>query len=95
MIPDTAISASSTLSANTPTKNARLNYAVSDSWCASTADTDPYLQISLYVPYVFCAIETQGNSKNENMVTSYSVQISYGGSVWYDYKVEDSVKVND
>jgi len=93
MITDTAISASSTMSTNTPTKNARLNYAASDSWCASTADTNPYLQIDLGVSYVLCSIETQGNSQNENMVTSYSIQTSMDGVAWRDYKVEDKIVV--
>ena len=53
-IPDSNISASSELNISTPAKNGRLNYTVGSSWCASTNNSNPYLQIDLQTLHIIC-----------------------------------------
>ncbi|XP_022810230.1 receptor-type tyrosine-protein phosphatase S-like, partial [Stylophora pistillata] len=66
-IPDSEITASSELSANTPAKNGRLNYTLGSSWCAETSDTNPYLQIHLQTLHIIYAVSTQGNSQADQL----------------------------
>ncbi|CAH3194562.1 unnamed protein product [Porites evermanni] len=47
---DNQLKASSELNANTPAKNGRLKFVAGSSWCASTSDSSPYLQIDLRIP---------------------------------------------
>lgn len=80
------MSASSTLSNLTKAYNGRLGFTKADSWCAAMDDTKPYLEIDFGTPYVLCAVATQGNSKADQMVTSFTLQISNDGSTWTDDK---------
>ena len=84
-IPDSRITASSRLSTNTPAMNARLRYTAGSSWCASTNDSNPYLQIDLQSLHVICAVSTQGNSKADEWVETYTIQTSTDGVRWTDY----------
>ena len=64
-IPDSNITASSQLNANTPAKNGRLNFTSGSSWCVAINDTNPHLhivQIDLHVQtlHIICAVSTQG-----------------------------------
>ena len=84
-IPDSDITASSVQSANTPAKNGRLNYTSGSSWCAGTGDINPYLQIDLKTLHIICAVSTQGNSKADQWVKTYKLQLSTDGTTWTDY----------
>ena len=90
---DNQLNASSELNANTPAKNGRLNFVAGSSWCASTSDSSPYLQIDLRIPYIICAVSTQGNSQGSQWVESYTLQSSTDGTTWTDYKENGQVKV--
>ena len=84
-IPDSNITASSELNANTPATNGRLNYTAGSSWCAATGDSNPYLQIDLQTLHFICAVSTQGNSQVDEWVKTYTLQISTDGTNWTDY----------
>ena len=96
LIPDNNITASSKLNASTPAKNGRLNYTAGSSWCASTSDSNPYLQIDLQTLHIICAVSTQGNSQADDWVKTYTLQMSTNGITWTDYKefATGQVKVN-
>ena len=93
-IPDNSITASSEQNAGTPAKNGRLNYTAGSSWCASTNDSNPYLQIDLETLQIICAVSTQGNSQADEWVTTYTLQSSRDGKTWADYEEDGQVKVN-
>ena len=92
-IPDNKITASSELLVSTPAKNGRLNYTAGSSWCASTSDSNPYLQIDLQTLHIICAVSTQGNSQGDQWVQTYTLQSSTDGTTWTDYKEFGHVKV--
>ena len=89
-IPDNNITVSSENNGN-PAKNGRLNSE--SSWCAGTNDEDPYLQIDLQTLHIFCAVSTQGNSKADQWVKSYTLQSSIDGSSWTNYSEIGQLKV--
>ena len=93
-IPDNRINASSQLNSNTPAKNGRLNYVAGSSWCASTNDSNPYLQIDLQTLHIICAVSTQGNAKADEWVETYTLQTSTDGKTWTDYKIDGQVEVS-
>ena len=93
-IPNNSITASSELNVTTPAKNGRLNYTAGSSWCATTNDSNPYLQIDLQTLYIICAVSTQGNSQADEWVTTYILQSSRDGKTWTDYEEDEKVKVN-
>ncbi|XP_067028441.1 uncharacterized protein [Acropora muricata] len=92
-IPASKITASSKLNPETPAKNGRLNYAAGPSWCAQTNDNNPYLQIDLQSLHVICAVSTQGNSKADEWVETYSIQTSTDGVHWTDYDDDGHPKI--
>ena len=92
-IHDNQLTASSELNAGTPAKNGRLNFVAGSSWCASSSDSSPYLQIDLQIPHIICAVSTQGNSQGSQWVESYTLQSSTDGTTWTDYKENGQVKV--
>ena len=92
-IPDNNITASTVRSANTTAKNGRLNYTSESSWCAGTSDPNPYLQIDLQTLHIICAVSTQGNSKADQWVKTYTLQSSTDGSNWINYTEIGRVKV--
>ncbi|XP_022805720.1 neogenin-like [Stylophora pistillata] len=89
-IPDSGISASPS---STPAKNGRLNYTSGSSWCAGTSATNPYLQIDLQTLHIICAVSTQGNSKGDQWVKTYRLQLSTDGTNWADYMEGGQVKL--
>ena len=93
-IPDNRITASSELNANTSAKNGRLNYTAGSSWCASTNDNNPYLQIDLQTLHIICAVSTQGNSQADDWVKTYTLQSSRDGITWTNYEDSGLVKVS-
>ena len=90
---DNQLTASSELNASTPAKNGRLNFVAGSSWCASTSDSSPYLQIDLRIPHIICAVSTQGNSQGSQWVKSYTLQSSTDGTTWTGYEENGQVKV--
>ena len=96
LIPDSSLTSSSTLNANTPAKNGRLNYTAGQSWCASSSDNYPYLEIDLQILHIICAVSTQGNHQADQWVKTFSLQSSTDGITWTNYTEDDqvSVKVN-
>ena len=74
-IPDNRITASSELNISTPANNGRLNYTAGSSWCASTNDNNPYLQIDLQTLHIICAVSTEGNSQADDWVKTYNLII--------------------
>lgn len=76
------MSASSKYNTSYPASNARLNYTGGPSWCASTSDPDPYLQIDLGSPHVICAVGTQGDHHRDQWVEKYTVKGSLDGITW-------------
>ena len=94
-IPDNRITASSELNANTSAKNGRLNYTAGSSWCASTNDNNPYLQIDLQTLHIICAVSTQGNSRADDWVKTYTLQSSRDGKTWTNYEEYGQVKVGN
>ncbi|PFX14396.1 Receptor-type tyrosine-protein phosphatase delta [Stylophora pistillata] len=91
-IPDSGITASSELSANTPAKNGRLNYTLGSSWCARISDTNPYLQVDLQTLHIICAVSTQGNSQEDQWVKNYTIKFSDDGTTWTGYKEGGKIK---
>ncbi|CAH3013986.1 unnamed protein product, partial [Porites evermanni] len=87
-IPDNKITASSQIS---HAKNGRLNRE--GSWCASTSDSNPYLEIDLQTFHIICAVSTQGDSLIDNWVKTYSLQISTDGTFWTNYNEFGKVKI--
>ena len=59
---DNQLNASSELNASTPARNGRLNFVAGSSWCASTSDSSPYLQIDLQIPY--CLLYTSPSPRD-------------------------------
>ena len=94
LIPDSWLTSSSTLNANTPAKNGRLNYTAGQSWCASSSDNYPYLEIDLQTLHIICAVSTQGNHQADQWVKTFSLQSSTDGRTWTNYTDQVSVKVN-
>ena len=93
-IPDDSITASSELNVNTPAKNGRLSYTAGSSWCASTNDSNPYLQIDLQTLYIICAVSTQGNFQADDWVKTYTLQSSRDNITWRNYEDSGSIKVS-
>ena len=79
---DTGINASSS---STLAKNGRLNYVSGSSRCARTGDSNPYLQIDLQTLHIICAVSTQGNSRADQWVKTYTLQLSIDGTTWTNY----------
>ena len=90
---DSQLTASSEQNADTPAKNGRLNYTAGSSWCASTSDSNPYLQIDLQTLHIICAVSTQGNSQADQWVETYARKSSTDGTTWTDYKEDGQVRV--
>ena len=88
------ITASSVLNAKvTPASKGQLNFRAVWSWCASSRDSTPYLQIDLGSDYIICAIATQGNSRADQWVKTYQVQYSEDGSNWMECQENGNTRV--
>ena len=96
LIPDSWLTSSSKLDANTTAKNGRLNFTGGESWCASSSDNYPYLEIDLQILHIICAISTQGNHQADQWVKTFGLQSSTDGKTWTNYTQDDqvSIKVN-
>ena len=74
-------------------RNGRLNFIAGSSWCASTNDSNPYLEIDLEAVHIICAVSTQGNAEGSQWVETYSLQSSTDGITWTDYEEDGQIKV--
>ncbi|XP_073249874.1 uncharacterized protein [Porites lutea] len=74
-------------------KNGRLNFIAGSSWCASTNDSNPYLEIDLEAVHIICAVSTQGNAQGSQWVETYFLQSSTDGMTWTDYEEDGQIKV--
>ena len=92
-IPDSSISSSSASSASTPAKNGRLNYIGGQSWCASSRDSTPFLEVDLGSVHIICAVATQGNSQADKWVKTYRVMYTTDRKVWSVYHEQNREKV--
>ncbi|XP_068677366.1 uncharacterized protein [Montipora foliosa] len=90
---DGQMTSSSDHSSNTPAKNGRLNYTAGLSWCASTNDSFPYLEIDLQSLHIICAVSTQGNSKADQWIKTYNLQSSTDGTTWTNYTEQGQVGI--
>lgn len=75
-------------------KNGRLNFTAGSSWCASTNDSNPYLEIDLKAVHIICAVSTQGNAQGSQWVETYFLQSSTDRITWTDYEEDGQIKVN-
>ncbi|XP_067027504.1 receptor-type tyrosine-protein phosphatase S-like isoform X3 [Acropora muricata] len=92
LIPDSWLTSSSLLNVNTSAKNGRLNYT-GQSWCASSGDNYPYLDIDLQILHIICAVSTQGSHQADQWVKTFSLQSSTDGRTWTNYTEDDQVSV--
>jgi coagulation factor V (labile factor) len=90
-IPDVFITSSSQRDNSTMASLGRLQH--SSSWCASSNDSSPYLQIDLGMTYVICAVATQGNPVNDEWVPSYELHYSRDGMNWRPLLERSNIKV--
>ncbi|XP_074611781.1 uncharacterized protein LOC141866213 isoform X2 [Acropora palmata] len=93
LIPDNWLTSSSKLNANTPAKNGRLNYTAGQSWCGSSSDNSPYLEIDLQILHIICAVSTQGNHQADQWVKTFSLQSSTDGRSWTNYTEDNQVSM--
>jgi hypothetical protein len=92
IIPDSSFKATSSHAKKWSPSNGRLNATFG--WLAKT-NTNPndYLQLDLGLPYVVCAIATQGSSDEEEWVTIYKIKTSLDNSNWTTYQEHGIDKV--
>ncbi|XP_067027641.1 uncharacterized protein [Acropora muricata] len=93
LIPDSWLTSSSKLRPDTPAKNGRLNYTAGSSWCASSSDNFPYLEIDLQILHIICAVSTQGNHQADQWVKAFTLQSSTDGKTWTNYTGYDQVSI--
>ncbi|XP_015759655.1 PREDICTED: uncharacterized protein LOC107338918 [Acropora digitifera] len=93
LIPNSWLTSSSKLSSNTPAKNGRLNYTAGSSWCASSSDKYPYLEIDLQILHIICAVSTQGNHQGDQWVKTFTLQSSTDGRTWTNYTEDNQVSI--
>ena len=92
-IQDSRLSSSTEFDSSTPPYNGRLSYTAGSSWCASSHDSNPYLQIDLGSVFIICGVATQGNSKEDHWVKTYQVQYSMDDINRKEYRENGLVKV--
>ena len=86
VIINSKLSSSSIHTASTPASNGRLNYTGGPSWCASSSDSSPYLEVDLGSVYIICAVATQGNSRADQWVKTYQIQSSEDKITWTSHR---------
>ncbi|XP_032240781.2 uncharacterized protein LOC5515249 isoform X2 [Nematostella vectensis] len=93
-IHDYQLSASSYESGEGEPWYGRLGDSTKKNWCASTQDTNQYLQIDLGPnEHSIMAVATQGAHNYDSWVLTYTMSVSHDGKTWEDYKEGGSVKV--
>jgi hypothetical protein len=93
IFPDSSFTSSSSSIANYVASKGRLGATYG--WAPRT-NTNPndYLQIDLGLPYIICAIATQGNTNYYEWVTAYKISVSLDVSKWTTYQDSGADKVS-
>ena len=98
-IPDSALSASSTLNSyHTPPANGRLHFQAASKyggWSGKRQDESPYFQVNFGNWTNVTKVATQGGHDGVWWTKSYSLAYSYDGVFFQDYKEDDIVKVTN
>jgi hypothetical protein len=94
-IKDAQMNASSQYNISNAAYNGRLHYTGGPSWCASTSDSSPYLQIDLGSPHIICAVATQGNYLENQWTKTYRMKGSTDGLSFTFYREGGVIKVRD
>ena len=89
-IPDSAITASSSVNSSHGPSNSRLNFLNKGSdvsaWCPKTGSENQWLQIDLGEMTAVTKVATQGRYNSEDRVTTYTLSYSVDGKHWAGYK---------
>jgi len=100
IIPDSAFTASSSLSINHSPGFARLNHHLGrGAWCSSVQSAGEYLQVDLNRSHkvnrldLQAKLKTVGSADGEAWITGFTLKSSENGSQWADYIVSGSIKV--
>ena len=92
-LPDSAISASTSYSANHAHQFGRLNKIAASgkagAWCAKRNDGNQWLQVSFGRQTTVTKVATQGRYDGGQWVTSYSLSYSVDGAHWVWYRLSD------
>ncbi|EDO43330.1 predicted protein, partial [Nematostella vectensis] len=92
-IHDYQLSASSYESGEGEPWYGRLGDSTKKNWCASTQDTNQYLQIDLGPnEHSIMAVATQGAHNYDSWVLTYTMSVSHDGKTWEDYKEGGSLR---
>ena len=96
-IPDSAITASSSVNSSHGPSNARLNFLNKGSdisaWCPKSSSENQWLQIDLGEVTAVTKVATQGRYSSEDRVTTYTLSYSVDGTHWAGYKQRAMDKV--
>ncbi|XP_048585889.1 uncharacterized protein LOC5504791 isoform X2 [Nematostella vectensis] len=92
-IPDGSLASSSTKDGNTPASNGRLRYTGGQSWCPSSGDATPYLEIDLGSSHIICVLATQGNPQADEWTTQFKIEFSVNGTSWQYFQSGGTDKV--
>ena len=92
-LPDSAISASTSASADHIPQFGRLNKIPASgkagAWCAKSNDGNQWLQVSFGRQTTVTKVATQGRYDGDKRVTSYSLSYSVDGAHWVLYRLSN------
>ena len=92
-LPDSALSASTSVNADHIPQFGRLNKIPASgkagAWCAKSNDGNQWLQISFGRQTTVTKVATQGRYETNQWVTSYSLSYSVDGTHWVWYRLSD------
>ena len=91
IIKDSQLNASSHYNTSYMPQNARLQQT--GSWCASTDNISPFLQIDLGLVYVICSVSLQGNSLDDQWTKTFTIQGSTDGRQFSSYQENGKTRV--
>lgn len=98
-LPNSAISASSTLNSYYGPENARLHFHPQSgrygAWIPKTQDLNQWLQLDFGVETVVTRIETQGRQDAAQWVKKYTLRYSKNGDYFQQYQPEGYTKVDN
>jgi hypothetical protein len=92
IIPDSSFTATTFFDNRYVPSNGRLNSAT-HGWGPKTNAQNDHLQIDLGLPYIICAIATQGSNINAEWVKTYKISVSLDNSNWTTYQESGADKV--
>ena len=91
-IPDSALTASSSLRNGLDPRYARLHSATS--WSAAINDNNPWLQVDLGMEAAIKKIATQSKHNSLRRVETYKILSRVDGGDWKPYHEDNAVKVS-